>query len=281
MRLHHALELPAGHGHAQGRPGDRRGLHDGGQAGQADAALDARDGADPRGGRPARRRAERHHGAVLGQRHGAAHQGPAHAQAVVHGLDRGRPQAHRAVGRADPAGLDGAGRQRAVPDLRRRGPRRGRRGGDDRQDAQHRRGVHERQPLPRRRRRGGGLRRAPGAADGRPEDRPRHRPGREGRPADRRRPARQGRRPGGGRGRQGGEGARRRRARRRPRLLLQADGAGGRPRGRAPAARGDLRPGGPGPRIRRRGRGDRGGQRDGVRPRGLRLHAATSSARSG
>ena len=59
--LHHAVELPAGDGHAQDRPGDRRRLHDGRQAGQADAAVDARARADPRGGRAARRRAERHH----------------------------------------------------------------------------------------------------------------------------------------------------------------------------------------------------------------------------
>ena len=38
----HAVELPAGDGHAQDRPGDRGRLHDGGQAGPADAAVDAR-----------------------------------------------------------------------------------------------------------------------------------------------------------------------------------------------------------------------------------------------
>ena len=42
VRVHHAVELPAGDGHAQDRPGDRRRLHDGRQAGQADAAVDAR-----------------------------------------------------------------------------------------------------------------------------------------------------------------------------------------------------------------------------------------------
>ena len=36
------------------------------QAGEADAAVDARDGADPRGGGPARRRVQRHHGAAVG-----------------------------------------------------------------------------------------------------------------------------------------------------------------------------------------------------------------------
>ena len=48
--------------------------------------------------------------------------------------------------RAAPARLDGAGRQRAVPGLRRRRPRRRGRGRDDRQDAQHRRGLHGREP---------------------------------------------------------------------------------------------------------------------------------------
>ena len=50
VRLHHAVELPAGDGHAQDRPGDRRRLHDGRQAGEAHAAVDARAGADPRAG---------------------------------------------------------------------------------------------------------------------------------------------------------------------------------------------------------------------------------------
>ena len=96
---------------------------------------------------------------VVGAHDGAAHQGPAHAQAVVHRLDRGRAHAHPAVGRPGPARVDGARRQRALPGLRRRRRRRGRRGRADRQDAQRRRGVHVGQPLPRRRRRGAGVRR--------------------------------------------------------------------------------------------------------------------------
>ena len=47
--------------------------------------------------------------------------------------------------------LDGAGRQRAVHRVRRRRRRRRGRGRGDREDAQHRRGVHRGQPLPRRR----------------------------------------------------------------------------------------------------------------------------------
>ncbi len=64
-------------------PAIAAGLHDGRQAGQADAAVDARAGPDPRGGRAARRRAERHHGEVVGRGDGAADQGPADAQAVA------------------------------------------------------------------------------------------------------------------------------------------------------------------------------------------------------
>ena len=58
----HALELPAGDGHAQDRSGDRGRLHDGGQARRTDAAVDAGAGADPRGGRSARRCAQPVHG---------------------------------------------------------------------------------------------------------------------------------------------------------------------------------------------------------------------------
>ena len=42
--LHHPLELPDGDGHPQDRPGDRRRMHDGRQAGPAHAALDDRPG---------------------------------------------------------------------------------------------------------------------------------------------------------------------------------------------------------------------------------------------
>ena len=51
----HAVELPDGDGHAQDRPRRRGRLHDGDQARPADAAVDVRAGADPRGGRAARR----------------------------------------------------------------------------------------------------------------------------------------------------------------------------------------------------------------------------------
>ena len=48
-------------------PAIAAGLHDGRQARQADAALDAHAGPDPRGGRAARRRGQRHHRAVVGR----------------------------------------------------------------------------------------------------------------------------------------------------------------------------------------------------------------------
>ena len=145
----HALELPDGDGHAQGRPGDRRRLHDRGQAGAADAAVDAGAGARSSRRRAARRRRQHPHDLVVGHHDGAADRGPAPAQALLHGLDRGRAQADRGLGQEGAQDVDGARRQRALPDLRRRRPRRRGRGRAARQDAQHRRGLHVGQPLPR------------------------------------------------------------------------------------------------------------------------------------
>ena len=56
------------------------------------------------------------------------------------------------------AGQHGARRQRPVPGLRRRRPRRRGRRGDGGQDAQHGRGLHLGQPVPGARRRGRGVR---------------------------------------------------------------------------------------------------------------------------
>ena len=152
--------FPDGDGHAQDRAGDRRGLHDRRQARPADAAVDARAGEDPRAGRAAGGRAQRDHRRALGRGDRAAAAGPAHAQALLHRLDRGRAHADRTVGRAGAARVDGARRQRAVPGLRGRRPGRGARGRDAREDAQRRRGVHGGQPLPRARVDRRGLRRA-------------------------------------------------------------------------------------------------------------------------
>ena len=166
-------------------------------------------------GLPAGRAQRRHLEQVL-RRLQADHRRPAAAQAVLHGLDRGRAEADRAVRPQRPARVDGAGRQRAVPRVRRRRRRRGGRGRGDRQDAQHRRGLHGRQPLPRRRGRAGRVHREARRQARRHAGRPRHRGRRQGRPADRRRPALEGRRAGRGRQEQGRRGrARRHRARRR------------------------------------------------------------------
>ena len=54
VRVRDAVELPHGDGHAQDRPRDRGRLHDGRQARAADAAVDARAGADPRARRGCR-----------------------------------------------------------------------------------------------------------------------------------------------------------------------------------------------------------------------------------
>src|SRR5918992_603642 len=61
MPAHHALELPARDGHAQGRAGPRCGLHRGAQAGRPDAAHRPRVRAAHARRGPASRRAERGH----------------------------------------------------------------------------------------------------------------------------------------------------------------------------------------------------------------------------
>ena len=212
LLLHHPLELPHRDGHPQDRPRDRRRLHDG------------------RGSRRSRRPLSMLALAKLLEECGlprgvlnviTSSSSSAVSEPIIadprlrklslHRLDRGRPQADRPGGRERAQGLDGARRQRPVPDLRRRRPRRRGRGRDDRQDAEHRRGLHLGQPLPRRRLAGRRVRREARRADGRAEGRPRHRGGRRRRPADRRRPALEGGRAGRRRRRQGRQGRRRRR----------------------------------------------------------------------
>ena len=173
-------------------PGDRGRLRERREAGAADAAVHAGAGPDPRGGRAAGRCREHPHDLVVRIDHRPADRGRAAAEAVVHRLDRGGPEADRGIGEERAEGLDGAGRQRAVPGLRRRRPRRGGRGRAAGEDAEHRRGVHLGQPLPR----GGagprGVHEAACGQDGLAEDRARHGGGREGRPADRRAVPREG-----------------------------------------------------------------------------------------
>ena len=89
------------------------------------------------------------HRPSLRRRGRAAAARPPHPQALLHRLHRGRAHPHRTIRRARPTRLDGARRQRPLHRLRRRRPRRRRRRRPHRQDAQRRRGLHRRQPLPR------------------------------------------------------------------------------------------------------------------------------------
>ena len=205
---------------------------------------------------------------------GAAHQGPAAAQAVLHRVDRGRPRAHRESGAEQVLKrVDGARRQRPVHRVRGRRPRRRRRRRDAREDAQHRRGLHRGQPLPRRR---VGRRRVRPQArrpHGRDEDRARHRGRRRGRPADRRRPSAT-RSPSSSTDAVG-KGAK---------VLTGGEAQGDRGYFYAPTVLTDISddaellreeifgPVAPVKAFDDRRRGDRGGQRHRVRPRRLRLH---------
>ena len=171
----HAVELPHGHGHPQDRSGGRCRLHDGGQARRADAALHPGAGRDHAGGRTPRRRAQRGHHLGPGARDRADDPRRPGSQALLHRLHRRGPQAARAVRGQGHAHLDGAGRQRTLPRLRRRRPRRRRRGRGAGQDAQHRRGVHRRQPVLRALLGGRRVRPPARRADGGPADRARRR----------------------------------------------------------------------------------------------------------
>ena len=91
--------------------------------------------------RPAARGPERGHRQVFERDLEADHRRPAAEEALLHRLDRGRQEADRPGRRQRAQGLDGARRQRAVSDLRRRRRRRRGRGRDDRQDAKRRRGL--------------------------------------------------------------------------------------------------------------------------------------------
>ena len=68
----HAVELPDRDGHSQDRSGGRGRLHDGRQAGAADAAVDVRARRDHERGGPARRRTQRHDLEQRQPRHRAA-----------------------------------------------------------------------------------------------------------------------------------------------------------------------------------------------------------------
>ena len=156
VRPRHALELPGRDGHPQDRPRTRGRLHRGAQARRGDAADRAgHRRAAGRGGRPGRRHQRAHVPQVGGDGVGHAAR-PAGPQAVLHRVHRGRQDPAARGGRQRDQLLDGAGRQRAVHYLRRRGHPRGGGGRADREDAQRRRGLHRGQPVLRAR--GGGRR---------------------------------------------------------------------------------------------------------------------------
>ena len=212
---------------------------------------------------------------------GAAHQGPAAAQAVLHRLDRGRPRAHEGRLREilkmsmelggnapfivfEDADLDAAVDGAMLAKMRNVGE------ACTSANRFHVARGRRRRVRPQARR-----------PHGRAEDRARLGGRRRGRPAHRRRRSAT-RSPSSSTDAvgKGAKVARRRRDRGRPRLLLQADRAHRHLRRRRAAARGDLRPGRPGQGLRDRGGGDRGGQRHGVRARRLRLHPRPVTARS-
>ena len=134
----HAVELPARDGDPQDRPGARRRLHRRHQAGRADAAHHPLLREAPRRRGAPRWCAQRDHHVDIRCRLCADHRRPASAQAELHRVDRGRPQADRAVREERAAHVDGTRRQRAVHRLRRRRPRQGGRRCDAREVPQHR-----------------------------------------------------------------------------------------------------------------------------------------------
>ena len=178
-----------------------------------------------RGGRRAGRRRQRHPVALVrqgGERDAAR---SARARGVVHRLDRGRPQAAARGRRQRPQARDGARRQRAVHRVRGRRHRCRDRRRDDRQDAQHGRGLHGGEPLLRAREGARRVRQEAHRQDGRPEDGQRPRRRRGARPAGQRGRPRQGDRAGRRRGAEGRQGADRRQDAGRSGLLLSGDRA--------------------------------------------------------
>ena len=272
-RRDHPLELPAEPDRLQGRPRPRRRLHRRPQAERGDAAQRLPAGRGDRGRRPPGRRLQPRHRHRAGRRRGDRRP-PRRRHGLLHRLDPGRQAGQRAGLGDGQAGGDGARRQVAERDPRRRRPRQGgprrrrqvlpqlrpdlqrpdpdagparqaRRGRADRR--RDRRGLHPRRPV----------RRLDPA-----------RPARLRRPAPARaRLHREGR----GRGREAGDRRRRGAGGPRPRLLrpphrlLRGDaGDDDRPGG-------DLRPGAGDPALRRRGGRGADRQRQRLRPRRRRL----------
>ena len=114
----HAVELPARHGHAQGRTRRRRRLHDGAQAGQAHPADQPALRPDHDGSGPPGRRAER--GLVQERVRDlrAADAGLPPPQGFLHRFHPGGQAAAQGRGKQRAAHLDGARRQRPLHRVR-------------------------------------------------------------------------------------------------------------------------------------------------------------------
>ena len=121
-RRDHALELPAEPDRRQGRARPGRRLHGRAEAERGDAAERLPAGRGDRGRRPARRRLQPRHRHRAGGRRGDRR--PSRRRhGLLHRLDPGRQAGQRARLGDGEAGGDGARRQVAEPDPRRRRPR--------------------------------------------------------------------------------------------------------------------------------------------------------------
>ena len=121
-RRDHALELPAEPDRLQGRPRPRRRLHRRAQAERGRAAQRLHPRRGDRGRRPARRRLQPGHRHRPGRRRGDRRP-PRRRHGLLHRLDPGRQAGLRARLGDRQAGRDGARRQVAERDPRRRRPR--------------------------------------------------------------------------------------------------------------------------------------------------------------
>ena len=183
---------------------------------------------------------------------GADHPRPAAAQADLHRIDPGRPAADRAVSAAGAQGQHGTRRQRPVRGVRRRESRSRRRRRDAGEDAEHRRGLHGRQPVHRARIGGRRVRRAVGTADGRHGHRAGHRRRRPGRTAGGCGCGAKGLGAGGQCARLRRQGAHRREDGGGPGIFLRPDGADRCPAHGGHVPPGDLRAGGSHHHLRQR-----------------------------
>ena len=238
-----AVELPAGHGDPQARPGASGRVHRRPEAGGADPAdIAAVRRAAGGGGAAAGRRERRDHDPTRGGFRGATG-GPAAAQAQLHGLDGGGAHAPGTGRTPGAAHVDGAGWQRPVRCVRRRRSGRRRGGCHAGQVSQRRAGLHRREPVPGAGRRGGALHRQDRATGGGTAARPGRRSGNRRRPARRRPRGAEDRRARAACRRAGRAGPRGRAPGRRTRSLLRADRARRRRAGRRRPRREGLRAG--------------------------------------